>query len=297
MAQTSTRVDLVGDELHWELGCNLAYTISVPAEVVIQVMVARSANRIVAEHFSSTVDGHDSRAVSQISAPHGTRMQILHGEVGCLEISYRVEMQSPAPKIANAYASVGDAAESPSEYLSYERQVYLRPSRYCPSDRLVEFATLKFGTGADVAGRIVEITEWIHANTEYLSGSGTVHDSAEDTLRIAMGSCRDFAHLGVALSRATGVPARYVGVYAPQLDPMDFHAVFETFESGQWCVHDATELAPRSAMVRIATGRDAADVAFISITNGEANLDSVEIFAHADPVVPQDGPKVVHVLA
>jgi hypothetical protein len=44
-----------------------------------------------------------------------------------------------------------------------------------------------------------------------------------------MGTCRDFAHLGIALCRATGVPARFAAVYAPGLTPMDFHAVFESF--------------------------------------------------------------------
>lgn len=297
MAWTSIGIDSENEGQHWELGCDLAFTITEPAEVVIQVLVARSANQIENEHFSSTVDGHDSRAVSEISAPHGARMQIVHGEIGCLEISYRVELRGRLPKRTSVLAPADREGGSSTEYLSYERQVYLRPSRYCPSDRLIDYAKLKFGTGPDVADRVEEITEWIHANVAYVPGSGTVHDSAEDTLNNAMGSCRDFAHLGVTLSRATGVPARFVGVYAPELSPMDFHAVFETFESGRWCVHDATMLAPRSAFVRIATGRDAADVAFISITNGEATLDFVEVLAGVDPIPRPDDPKVVHVLA
>jgi transglutaminase-like putative cysteine protease len=39
--------------------------------------------------------------------------------------------------------------------------------------------------------------------------------------------CRDFAHLGIALCRALGIPARFVSAYAYQLQPPDFHAVFE----------------------------------------------------------------------
>ena len=94
----------------------------------------------------------------------------------------------------------------------------------------------------------------------------SVHDSAEDTLLTGMGTCRDFAHLGVALCRAIGIPARFAAVYAPGLSPMDFHAVFEAQgQDGRWYADDATDLAPRQSMVRIVTGRDAADAAFASV--------------------------------
>jgi hypothetical protein len=39
----------------------------------------------------------------------------------------------------------------------------------------------------------------------------------------------------------------------------------ETDIDGHWRVWDATRSAPRQAMVRMATGRDAADTAFISV--------------------------------
>jgi hypothetical protein len=59
------------------------------------------------------------------------------------------------------------------------------------------------------------ITEWIRQRISYVPGSSDVHDSAEDTLLTGMGTCRDFAHLGIALCRATGIPARFAAVYAP----------------------------------------------------------------------------------
>jgi transglutaminase-like putative cysteine protease len=166
--------------------------------------------------------------------------------------------------------------------------VYLRPSRYCPSDHLIGFAVAEFGTGPDVGPRIVAITEWIRQRIGYVPGSSTVHDSAEHTLLTGMGTCRDFAHLGIALCRATGVPARFAAVYAPGLFPMDFHAVFEAFEDGRWCVHDPTGLAPRSSLVRVVTGRDAADTAFAAVTSGIVDLDRIEISAVAEPSLPVD---------
>jgi transglutaminase-like putative cysteine protease len=115
-----------------------------------------------------------------------------------------------------------------------------------------------------------------------------VHDSAEDTLLTGKGTCRDFAHLGVALCRATGIPARFAAVYAPGLSPMDFHAVYEANEDGRWYVYDSTGLAPRASLVRIATGRDAADTAFAAVTRGNAELESIEVGAVALPDLPSD---------
>jgi transglutaminase-like putative cysteine protease len=135
---------------------------------------------------------------------------------------------------------------------------------------------------------VASITEWIRRRISYVPGSSDVHDSAEHTLLTGMGTCRDFAHLGIALCRAIGVPARFASVYAPGLSPMDFHAVFETFEDGRWNTHDTTDLAPRQSLVRIATGRDAADAAFASVNKGIATLEYLEVTATVAGDLPTD---------
>ena len=104
------------------------------------------------------------------------------------------------------------------------------------------------------------------------------------------GVCRDYAHLVVALLRAVKVPARLVSVYAPGLYPMDFHAVAEAVVEGQWRVVDATLLAPRDSLVRIATGRDAADTAFLDNHNGAINLSWLNVSAITDGILPSDSP-------
>ncbi len=100
--------------------------------------------------------------------------------------------------------------------------------------------------------------------------------------------CRDYAHLGVTICRSLDIPARMVAVYAPGLAPMDFHAVFEAYTDGAWLVHDATRLASRPALVRIATGRDAADTAFATVIGGRAELRATEITAVVDGALPDD---------
>jgi hypothetical protein len=44
-------------------------------------------------------------------------------------------------------------------------------------------------------------------------------------------------------------------------------------------VHDATGLAPRPSLVRIVTGRDAADTAFAAVTSGIVNHEAIEVSA------------------
>jgi transglutaminase-like putative cysteine protease len=90
------------------------------------------------------------------------------------------------------------------------------------------------------------------------------------------------------LLRALDVPARLAAVYAPGLEPMDFHAVAEALVGGQWRVVDATLLAPRAGLIRIATGRDAADTAFMSSYGGAVDLNEVQVTATIDGTLPGD---------
>jgi hypothetical protein len=69
---------------------------------------------------------------------------------------------------------------------------------------------------------------------------------------------------------------------------MDFHAVAEVAAGGRWEVVDATQMAPRPSLVRIATGRDAADTAFATTTDGSAELVSYQVMASTDGDLPAD---------
>jgi hypothetical protein len=71
-----------------------------------------------------------------------------------------------------------------------------------------------------------------------------------------------------------------------RLQPMDFHAVVEADVDGTWCVVDATRLAPTSSLVRICSGRDAADTAFLSLLGGVARFDTMQVTATVDGDLP-----------
>ena len=69
---------------------------------------------------------------------------------------------------------------------------------------------------------------------------------------------------------------------------MDFHAVVEVMTSDGWEVLDPARRAPRPTLVRIATGRDAADVALASTLRGDVQLHSSRVFASTDGALPVD---------
>lgn len=153
---------------------------------------------------------------------------------------------------------------------------YLFPSRYCQSDKLARLAQDKFGKIVNAYDKVMAICHWISENVSYVIGSTDSETSAFDTVTQRVGVCRDFAHLGIALSRALGIPARYYSCYAHQLHPPDFHACFEVFIGGNWISFDPSQLAPMNGIIRIGTGRDAADVSVATIF-GNVSFLSMEV--------------------
>ncbi|HTY56546.1 MAG TPA: transglutaminase family protein [Candidatus Binataceae bacterium] len=166
---------------------------------------------------------------------------------------------------------------------------YLLPSRYCDSDRLLDFAKEKFGHVYDAGERVQAISDWIHNNIEYRFGSGRPDISAAQIIERGYGVCRDFAHCTIALCRASNIPARYVTGHLPDIGhidpgtPMDFHAYSEVYLGGQWHVFDARYNEPRIGRVKIAHGLDAVDCAFATVY-GPARLSNFEVWAYqVDP--------------
>jgi transglutaminase-like putative cysteine protease len=203
----------------------------------------------------------------------GSRVQVVEPPTGRLEIRYD--------------ATVADLAE-PAAVTPADRVVFLRPSRYAESDRLGPMAQAEFAGLTEPADLLAAVSSWVGSRLSYVPGSSGPTDGAVDTMLQRQGVCRDYAHLVVALLRALDVPARLVAVYAPGLEPMDFHAVAEAAVGDLWRVVDATLLAPRAGLVRIATGRDAADTAFLSTYRGRAELVEAEVGATIDGPLPAD---------
>jgi transglutaminase-like putative cysteine protease len=169
---------------------------------------------------------------------------------------------------------------------------YLYPSRYCESDTLNAFAMQQFGGLRQGYARVQAICDWVQGHVGFVSGSSGGTTTAADTLASRQGVCRDFAHLMIALCRALNIPARFAtGLdYGadPALGPTDFHAYVEAYVGHRWYLFDPSGTAIPMGLVRLATGRDAADCAYATIFGDVAPLTrwlTVEAVAGSDGAV------------
>ncbi|MBA8815220.1 transglutaminase-like putative cysteine protease [Microbacterium halimionae] len=254
-----------------EVSSRIVLAITAPADLVFTIAVS-GHSAPVTESLVATLDGQ-MLAISELADLHETRLHRVLSGVGELVVEYSATLDGEGTA----------AAASDTDLLTY-----VRPSRYAESDALGPTAAAEFAGISDHRELLTAVSSWVGTRLAYVSGSSLPTDGAERTLLARKGVCRDYSHLSVALLRALGVPARLVAVYAPGLSPMDFHAVAEAWVGGQWCVVDATTLAPRSSLVRIATGRDAADTAFLNVISGRADLVSVTVSAVADSLPTDD---------
>lgn len=256
------------------VSCALTLHLATAADLALQVAAARRPHVVVDDRLDVTSNGISCPS-QEIVAADGSRQHLVRAEAGLLTVFY------------SGATAVG-AAPRPEPVTELERIVALRPSRYCPSDRLAGFALSHFGERPGAEERVRAICEYVWRHISYDPAASPPGGDAIDTLTTGAGVCRDFAHLVVTLCRAVEVPARMAAVYAPGLSPMDFHAVAETAIDGHWWTWDPTRLAPRPTLIRIATGRDAADVAFATTLSGQVELSTVELMAVAPGAIPLD---------
>jgi transglutaminase-like putative cysteine protease len=262
----------MNDQPSRRVSARLVFTAREQYEMVLQVAVADVAGLQTKEDLTIRHDGKTVLA-TEVAMTHGGRAHLLALDPGQVTVEYDAVIQ--------------DTARAP-EVTEADRVTYLRPSRYAESDRLAAVARAEFagiGSGQEL---LAAVSSWVGTRLSYVPGSSRPIDGAVETLLLRQGVCRDYAHLVVALLRALDVPARLTAVYAPGLQPMDFHAVAEALVDGQWRVVDATLLAPRASLIRIATGRDAADTAFMSSYGGAVELNEIEVTATTDGTLPGD---------
>lgn len=249
----------------------LTVDVSRPAELVFSVAISTDYTD-AEERLTFTLNDAELTA-DELIAPSGSRLHRLSNvPAGKLVVDYSVSVPSPAPE---------------ATIQGIDEILFTRPSRYCDSDRLFSLAGAHFGhlSGMEL---LRGVADWVSSNITYQLGSSRVVDGALDTYVTRRGVCRDYAHLVIAFLRARNVPARMVSVYAPGLKPMDFHAVVEAYVDGTWHLIDATGLAPRDTMVRICTGRDASDTAFMTTLGGRTQLQLIGVKAWVDGDLPSD---------
>ncbi|MAM88792.1 MAG: transglutaminase [unclassified Hahellaceae] len=257
-----------------KVGCRLVYQVHTPTTFLFNISAARNEHQQIVEE-SFYVEPYYRIEEGAVS-PLGNRMVRLSVPPGDLTVSYTATVNL---RVEEAQAT--DVSETPFEQLPADVLPYLNPSRYCESDKLLQFASEKFGSLVPDYSRVTAICNWVYDELSYTSGSTGPTTTACDVLELKKGVCRDFAHVGISLCRALGIPARYVAGYAVNLEPPDFHGFFEAYLDGRWFLFDATRLAPVGGFVRIGTGRDAADVAFSTI-RGSADSPEMQVWANEE---------------
>jgi transglutaminase-like putative cysteine protease len=263
------------DVLTRRVGANIEVSVDAPTTLEFQVALAPHPGTEITESLTYT---HNGKKVDyqELIGEHGTRIHKFDAAVGTVTAVYE--------------ATVRGRSE-PAPLRDIDLTTYLRPSRYAEADKFYGFAATEFGDYTDTVTLLEKVSSWVGTRLSYVPGSSDPIDGAAETLLAGAGVCRDYAHLVVALLRAVNVPARLTSVYAPGCSPMDFHAVAEAFADGQWRVVDATCLAPRQSMLRIATGRDAADTAWLDNHKGSITLRNLEVTAVVDGDLPHDSVK------
>jgi len=260
-------------ELKRDVGAELEVEVTSPTTLAFQIAVTEQPGARLTESLTFTCNGK-TVTPDEVIGQHGNRIHRFAAPEGTVTASYQATI-------------LGEA--DPAPVRDIDLMTYLWPSRYAEADKFFGFAATEFEKYVgDSATLLEKVSSWVGTRLSYVPGSSDPIDGAVDTLLAGKGVCRDYAHLVVALLRAVNVPARLVAVYAPGCEPMDFHAVAEAFVDGVWRVVDATCLSPRQSMVRIATGRDAADTAFLDNFKGAITLKNIEVTAVIDGPLPHD---------
>lgn len=137
---------------------------------------------------------------------------------------------------------------------------------------LADYARASFPEGQPFLQSVLDLTQRIHRDFEFLPGSTKVGTPVLDVLRNRRGVCQDFAHLQIGCLRSLGLSARYVSGYLvttpppgqPRLAGADAsHAWVSVFEPDfGWIDFDPTNgIMPSDSHITVAWARDYDDLA------------------------------------
>ena len=101
-----------------------------------------------------------------------------------------------------------------------DRAMYGLPSKHVaiPAE-LSTFTESILASHLGFGQTLVELTKGIRRDFAYRPGVTSVRTTVAELLDLRAGVCQDFAHLGLAVLRSLGVPARYVSGYLETAPP------------------------------------------------------------------------------
>ena len=272
--------EIAGSRVRLDYTVDLHYEVAGDADFVFSIHAARTAQQRVPRETLVVEPAVPWRVDAEPLS--GNRLLRLRSGAGMLDVRYGASVEVAHHVAEPDRVVAGAIADLPVEVLPF-----LRPSRYCQSDHVQPLAWREFGNLAPGHAQVDAVCRHVRSRVEFRVGTSTPATSALDTLERGCGVCRDFVHATIALLRALNYPARFVtGVDygAPHdLGPPDFHSYVEAWIGGRWWLFDPTGLTPLTGLIRIGTGRDAADVAFATMFgNVRGGMPSVAFAAVED---------------
>lgn len=272
------------------LGYDIQFDVQAPLAFVAQLRVHSSRAADLLEPDTMKIESDVGIvASSEYTDTYGNICTRFFAPVGHLRLSTTTVINDSGMTDPVAL----DAKEIPPHELPDEVLCFLLNSRYCETDLLAAAAYELFGSIAPGWGRVQAICDWVNSKVTFNYGMTRPSKTALDVYTERVGVCRDFQHLAVTFCRCLNIPARYAAGYlgdigVPLRLPMDFSAWFEVYLDHKWWAFDARNNVPRIGRILMATGRDAADVAFLT-SFGSSTL--TNFFVVSDEIT-EDGQSV-----
>lgn len=235
---------------------SLDYWTVEPADVLLQIEAAALPDQRLE---LQELHVYSDTAIAAVPGEDGIGQRCLSQASGQFRADYRAIVSLDRP-----FIDVSRLPATPVRALPGAVIGYLLPSRYCEADRFQGFVRDAFA-GLEGGALALAMCDWVTASLTYECGTSSGVTTALMTFAERRGVCRDYAHLLCAFARAANIPARCVSAYAPGVDPQDFHAVCELWLDGSWHLMDPTGMASSADLVRVAVGRDATDIAFMTV--------------------------------
>lgn len=257
--------------MRMKIDVTLDYALDSPGPALLLVEAAGVQGQVLNR---ATIDLGQPLKSARVPGEEGIGERIILRLTDRLTCRYSAEVQVTRALPDLAQMKAVEVEDMPGDALRY-----LLPSRYCPAERFAYFVTSRF-EGLSGGPLVAALRDWVERNLDYVAGASDGDTTAADTFLDRRGVCRDYAHLLIALCRAAQIPARIASVYAPPVDPQDFHAVVQVYLDHEWVLVDPTGMAGADQMALVAVGRDATDVAFLTTTSiADLKTQSVEVVA------------------
>ena len=220
-------------------------------------------------------------------------------------VVHRVRIMAPHQELV--IASIGkvhldktppEVADVPLPALRYDAEAdeFLMPSPLVDPATVAGEARALAGNAATLLEVIHRVVKWVREEIKYQRGNTSVNTSAADVLASGEGVCQDKTHLALGMTRALGIPARYVsGLLTRQAG--ETHAWLEFLHpQAGWLPADPTRgivIDTGADYLKFGVGRDYSEVppvsgSFISRGYGYLEFAKAQVYFDRDAISFED---------